>query len=153
MTGRILEFNREKNTGFIGTDSGNKYKFNISEWKEEESYPKKNTAVEFMLEEETAIFIYPIQETKTAENKKNMKTSMYAKVSLLAGILGVLAFFYFAYNHTTVEKGYFYTIPSLFAILTGHISRRSTVASLGLGLGYIVTMMYLIVIVIGSFLS
>ena len=154
MIGKILEFDREKSTGFIGTQSGNKYKFHISDYKEEETYPKKGISVEFMLEEEVAIFIYPIKETKSATTKnQNITTSMYSKVSLIAGIIGVLAFVYFAYNHAYVEKGYFYTIPSLFAILTGHISRKSKIASLGLSLGYIVTMMYIVVIAVGSVLS
>ncbi|MFT5660382.1 MAG: cold shock CspA family protein [Sulfurimonas sp.] len=154
MIGKILEFNREKNSGLIVTESGNKYAFHISEYKDEGTYPKKGGPVEFMLEEESAIFIYPIKETNSSTNKnQNLKISMYAKVSLIAGLIGVFAFLYFAYNHSYVEKGYFYTIPSLFAILTGHISRKSKTASLGLVLGYIVTMMYIVVIVIGSFLS
>ena len=158
MNGKILEFNLEKNTGLIQSPSGNKYKFHISEWKVEDTYPKKGSSVEFMLEEEKAIFIYPIEEKPEKDvSKKTQKTkttiSMYATVSFLSGILGVLAFLYFAYNHSNVEKGYFYTIPALFAILTGHIARKSTRASLGLGLGYIVSMMYIIIIAIGSLLS
>ena len=154
MIGKILEFDREKNTGFISTQSGNKYKFHISDYKEEETYPKKNISVEFMLEEERAIFIYPSKQTNEPTSKKqSIKTSLYAKVSLIARIIGVGAFLYFAYNHSNVEKGYFYTIPSLFAILTGHISKKSKTASLGLILGYIVTMMYILVIAIGSFLA
>lgn len=154
MIGKILEFNRDKNTGLIVTDSGNKYKFHASEYKEENAYPKKGNSVEFMLDEEKAIFIYPIENTTSEkENKKNSQNSIYAKVSLIAGLIGVGAFLYFAYNHSTVEKGYFYTIPSLFAILTGHVSRKSKTASLGLSLGYIVSMMYLIIITIGTYLS
>lgn len=154
MIGKILEFNREKNTGLIITQSGNKYKFNISDWKVEDTYPKKDSSVEFMLEEEKAIFIYPTEEDASSKTKNTkLKTSMYANVSLIFGLLGLMAFLYFAYNHSTVIKGYFYTIPSLFAIITGHISKKSKRASLGLGLGYIVTMMYIIIIIIGSFLS
>lgn len=153
MNGKILEFNLEKNSGLIESPSGNKYKFNISEWKVEESYPKKGTSVEFMLEEENAIYIYPIKEQGTTSKKMQKTTSMYASVSFISGLLGVLAFLYFAYNHGTVEKGYLYTIPALFAILTGHIAKKSARASLGLGLGYVVSIMYIIIIAIGSFLS
>lgn len=154
MKGKILEFNREKNTGIITTASGNKYTFHISEYKEENSYPKKDTSVEFMLEEENAIFIYPIPEIKeTTKTQKKSTTSMYATVSLLSSIIGIIAFLYFAYNHHSVEKGYFYTIPSLFAIITGHFSSKSKSASLGLAFGYVVTMMYVIIVVIGSVLS
>ena len=153
MTGKILEFNRESNKGVIVSPSGNKYPFHIADYKVQDSYPKKNSSVEFILEEERAIFIYPISEEESAKQKeKHTKSSMYAKVSLLSGILGIAAFVYFAYNSSTVEKGYLYTIPSLFAILTGHVSKKSKTASLGLSLGYIVTMMYLIIIAVASFL-
>ena len=153
MTGKILEFNVDKNKGTILSGSGNKYQFHISEWKEKGTYPTKDTHVEFMLEEEKAIYIYSINEKVVAkEQESKAKSSMFSKVSFISGILGVVAFFYFAYNHASVEKGYFYTIAPLFAILTGHISKKSILASLGLSLGYIVTMMYLIIIAIASFL-
>ena len=154
MTGKILEFNRETNKGTIVSASGNKYHFHISDFKVEDSYPKKNLYVDFMLEEEKAIFIYPSDtQSKSSPKEQKMRSSIYGKVSFIFALVGVAAFVYFAYNSKTVTQGYFYTIPPLFAILTGHFAKKSFLSTLGLILGYLVAMLYIIVIVVGSFLS
>lgn len=153
MQGSVLEFNLQKNKGVIVTTSGNKYNFNAKEWKSKDSLPQKNTQVEFMLEGESAIFIYPLKGQTKVQEKKNTKSTMYALVSLLSSIIGLLGFLYYAYNAKDINYGFLYTIPSLFAIITGHLSSKNKTRLLGLVLGYVVSMTYIIVIILGSVLS
>lgn len=58
MKGYILDFSDVTHTGYITTDDGNRFKFNIIEWKEAELRPKKGLYVDFDVDGKKAIEIF-----------------------------------------------------------------------------------------------
>lgn len=146
MQGKILEYDIQKSTGLISANDGKRYSFNNIEWKSEKIYPAPGVTVDFAIDGENATQIYA---TKNAQQsiQNARENSSLATVSFVFGVIGFLS------------SWWLFSIPSLIAIVTGHIARsrisRSEggldgdgLALAGLILGYVVLAIYLLIILI-----
>ena len=149
MRGRILDYSIQKSEGIILADDGERYSFKTSEWKTESIHPDKNLQVDFTVKETEATDIYVVEEIQTKYNSttatQNQQTSVAAIVSLIFGISGLFA------------SWWFFAIPSIIAIITGHFARFNIknsktalngdgLAIAGLVLGYMVMLFYIIIV-------
>lgn len=62
MTGKILNIDTETNSGVISAQDGNRYNFNISEWKTNNRQPAIGLEVDFTILDEMANEIYLINQ-------------------------------------------------------------------------------------------
>jgi len=150
MKGKVLDYVIKSGEGYISGDDGERYTFNASEWMSNESYPYKGCSVDFVIEETHAVKVY-----MTHLQQSSQETSAAAVVSLVFGIMAVM------FNWWSLM------LPSLVAIISGHLARASIknsnrtlggdgLAIGGLILGYFSLVIYLIIItffigLIGSF--
>ena len=151
MKGKVLEYIVKSGEGHISGDNGERYTFNASEWMSNESYPYKGCSVDFVIEDTNAVKVYMAHSQKSSQ-----ETSAAAIVSLVFGIMAVM------FNWWSLM------VPSLVAIISGHLARARIkksngavggdgLAIGGLILGYFSMVIYLIIItfffgLIGSFI-
>lgn len=64
MTGKILNIDTDANVGVISGQDGNRYNFNISEWKSSDTKPAVGLEVDFNILDEMASDIYLINKAK-----------------------------------------------------------------------------------------
>ena len=69
MKGKILDFNEENRTGVISGDDGNRYNFEIGQWKTD-VLPKVSDEVDFSENDGTAEAIYLMRNPSNASSKK-----------------------------------------------------------------------------------
>ncbi len=91
MKGRILGYDSRSSEGAIQGADGNRYSFQLAEWKGEE-VPKPESAVDFIPEGGAALKIYPIRDHE-AEQKK-----------LILGIISLLITFFLGFIGTLVSR-------------------------------------------------
>lgn len=141
MQGKILDYTINTGEGYISGDDGQRYNFKISEWMSHNAYPHKACGVDFVIEDANAVKIY-----STSAKPFSHETSSAAIVSLVFGIIAVMFTWWLL------------MIPSLIAIITGHVARvriKSSKGTLGgdglalggLILGYFSFAIYLIMMV------
>ncbi len=147
MRGEILDYSIPKGNGIITAKDGNRYRFVSQEWMQNDLYPKKGMEVDFSIEGDNAKEIYIITTKNNINvNVAQQETSSLAIVSLVFGILAIL------FDVWT------FIIPSIVAIVTGHIARATIkksngklngegMALAGLILGYISLAVYLIIFI------
>ena len=148
MTGQILDYNIQDAEGIISGEDGKRYSFTNAEWNTSSSHPEQGIEVDFQIQGETALDVYsieePKQDTQTNINIQSVSTSSAAVVSLVFGIIGIFITWWML------------GIPSIIAIITGHIAKSNIKASkgllegdglatAGLILGYIMMTIYLLV--------
>mgnify|MGYP007068778213 FL=1 len=68
MKGKILGYDSNSNEGAIKGTDGNRYTFQLTEWKGGEAQ-KEEIPVDFVPNEGCALKIYPIKDTKAEESK------------------------------------------------------------------------------------
>ncbi len=148
MRGKVLDYSIQTGAGVISADDGQRYSFLASEWKTQATHPAKNIEVDFAIQENSATGIYVVEQVQTKYDNHAMQTqstSVAAVVSLVFGIGGL--FF----------DWWFFALPSIIAIISGHIARSNIknshgrlggdgLAVTGLVLGYIVILLYLVVV-------
>lgn len=92
MTGKILGYDSNNDTGVISTDNGTRYKFTKEDWREDIS-PQKELLVDFEEgEQNTAKDIYMITDT-LAEN-----------TNILLGLIAVAITFIFGFIGTFISR-------------------------------------------------
>lgn len=146
MQGKILEYDIQKSTGLISGNDGKRYSFINSEWRSKNSHPVQNMSVDFAINGESATEIYVINgsDMQSANARDN---STLAIVSFVFGVIGFLS------------SWWLFSIPSIVAIITGHIARSKIAKSggeldgdglalAGLILGYVVLAIYLLIVLI-----
>lgn len=148
MRGKVLDYSIQTAEGIISGDNGERYSFIASEWKTRNSHPLKGVIVDFATQENSAVEIYVIEQAQNKYDEnviQSQSTSVAAVVSMIFGIGGL--FF----------DWWFFAIPSIIAIITGHMARSNIknsngrlsgdgFAVTGLVLGYIVILLYLVVV-------
>lgn len=150
MTGVILDYSLQDSSGIISGDNGNRYKFTNAQWKSTNKMPEKNTKVDFEGNEDgEALNIYALEQTQQLQQNivvNGVSNSSAAIVSFVFGLVGIFS------------SWWLFGIPSIVAIITGHIARSNIKASegkldggglalVGLILGYLTIGFYLLVIV------
>jgi hypothetical protein len=147
LKGEILDYAISSGEGIISAEDGTRYNFKSSEWTSNDIHPERGLKVDFLLEDNKATKIYAIKsKTDNVVNIVQQETSVAAIISLIFGIIGLL------FDMWT------FAIPSLIAIISGHIARSNIkgsngkltgdgMASGGLILGYITLVLYLIVFI------
>ncbi|WP_226989168.1 hypothetical protein [Paraglaciecola arctica] len=70
MKGKILEFNEDSRSGVISGDDGNRYNFEIKEWKGT-ALPKAGNKIDFSINGENAEAIYAESLGSAGASKKN----------------------------------------------------------------------------------
>ena len=87
MTGKILGFDTETNTGTISGDDGKRYKFEKQDWKESFA-PQKDTKVDFdIAEDDSAKEIYKIND-KLAEQNDTLMGLLAVGITFFFGFIG-----------------------------------------------------------------
>lgn len=150
MKGEVLDFSLQNNSGIITTEDGTRFEFINSKWKSPNSFPKKGETVDFIANGESAIEIYSTQEQQAVSTDKNIiiKTAQTSSAAVASMIFGIIGFFL---------DWWLFAIPSIIAIITGHIAKSNIarsdgmlsgngIATVGLILGYLVTLVYLLVL-------
>ena len=150
MTGKILDYSIQNGEGIISADDGERYSFQVSQWKTNDAHPAKNMQVDFAINDTEATEIYALNEITTKYSNttvvQNQETSVGAIISLIFGIAGLFA------------SWWLFAIPSIVAIITGHFARSviknsngrlggDGLAVTGLVLGYLVILFYIVVVV------
>lgn len=147
MQGVILDYNIQTNSGVISGNDGKRYSFSNLEWRSTTAMPQKNTTVDFeTTENHEAVNIYVLQNTQQNIVINNSSTSAAAIVSLIFGLIGMFS------------SWWLFGIPSVIAVISGHIARSNIkiskgrldgagLALAGLILGYIVICFYLLIII------
>ena len=150
MTGTILNFNIQEGAGVISGDDGQRYNFTSTEWKTEASAPQQNQKVDFEAgEENTAKNIYAVQNQQAATQQVIIQGSRTSTAAIISLVFGILGFF---------SSWWLFGIPSLVAVITGHVARAnvknsngdlegSGLALAGLIMGYIVLAFYLLIVI------
>ena len=148
MTGKILHFSIQEGKGIISASDGQRYDFLSEAWKSFEIHPVKDTEVDFTISEGNAVAIYALNNAQTHHQThitlQAPQTSMAAVVSMIFGIIGI----FFTW--------WVLAIPSVIAIIAGHVARSNIASShgklggdgfaiAGLILGYIVIALYILV--------
>lgn len=88
MKGTILDFNSESRTGIITADDGNRYTFEVAQWKSS-MLPKSGAKVDFSVNNGSAEAIYQEQAAANIGSKKVTA----AILAFFLGYLGVHKFF------------------------------------------------------------
>ncbi len=147
MQGNILEYNQQNNTGIISANDGKRYTFNIAEWKSTTTDPSQGMTVDFSTDGESARAIYATLASQNTTVIKSQESAGLAIVSLIFGVVGFLS------------SWWLFAIPSIVAVVTGHMARSKIARSqgelggeglalAGLILGYIVLGIYLLILMI-----
>lgn len=148
MQGIILNYTIQTGKGLISGDDGKRYKFEIQNWVSRTTNPEVGTKIDFEIRDDEAINIYLIAQIQQPQVQKKMieqETSVAAILSLIFGIIGV------------TSAWFFFAIPSIIAVLFGHIAlwninaNQKTVEGKGLAiagllLGYFTILLYLLLI-------
>jgi len=122
MRGEILEYNISDSKGIISAEDGNRYEFIVANWKSNVVHPKNGMEVDFVVSEKVASEIYPRKNVSNNTQQVSVvhqQTSGAAIASLVFGILSLLVSWW--------SLG----IPSIIAIITGHIARGNIKRSQG----------------------
>ena len=72
MKGKILDYMINTSSGVISGDDGNRYRFNASEWMQNDSFPQQGASVDFVVDGEKDICNCP-----SIFAKKNLDSSHY----------------------------------------------------------------------------
>ena len=115
MKGKILDYMINTSSGVISGDDGNRYRFNASEWMQNDSFPQQGASVDFVVDGENATKIYVI-----APLFSQRKTSAAAIISLSFGAL------------SWIFGWWVLMIPSFVAVVAGHIARSDIKNSNGM---------------------
>jgi len=107
MKGKILGFNKESRSGAISGDDGNRYDFEIVQWKGV-SLPKAGKRVDFVIKDESAEAIYPDPFDSGLVSKKIVAVAL----AFFLGIFGAHKF-YLGYN----KEGVIMLLVSLFGFI------------------------------------
>jgi hypothetical protein len=91
MKGRILGYDSENSEGAIQGADGNRYSFQLAEWKGEDA-PRPEMAVDFVPDGGVALKIYPIRDSEAEENK------------LVLSIISLLITFFLGFIGTLVSR-------------------------------------------------
>jgi len=91
MKGRILGYDGRNSEGAIQGADGNRYSFQLAEWKVED-VPKPEMAVDFIPEGGVALKIYPIRDSEAEQNK------------LVLSIISLLITFFLGFIGTLVSR-------------------------------------------------
>lgn len=91
MKGKILGYDSSSNEGAIQGADGNRYAFQLTEWKGADT-PKPETPVDFISDEGFALKIYPVKDTEAEENK------------LVLGIVSLLITFFLGFIGTLIAR-------------------------------------------------
>ena len=107
MKGKILEYNEESREGVISGDDGNRYSFEITQWKGA-TLPKAGTRIDFSANGESAEAIY-------AESYSTSGSSKKIAAALLAFFLGVFGAHKFYLGYT--KQGVIMLLVFLFGFI------------------------------------
>lgn len=89
MTGKILGFDVETNTGTISGDDGKRYTFAKEGWKENHA-PSRDTKVDFHVDEEgKPVDIYQVKDA-AADNTKTIMGVISLAITFFFGFIGTL---------------------------------------------------------------
>jgi len=149
VKGKILDYNLQEGEGIISADNGERYNFTNKNWKSS-IHPSSNQTVDFTPDATQAIDIYVIDSKNAYTHTtviQSQQTSGLAITSMIFGILGFLS------------SWWLLAIPSIIAIITGHIARSSIknsqdrmdgdgFALVGLILGYLIILAYVAIVFI-----
>ncbi len=91
MKGRILGYDSKNSEGAIQGEDGNRYSFQLAEWKGED-VPRPEMAVDFVPDGGVALKIYPIRDSEAEENK------------LVLSIISLLITFFLGFIGTLVSR-------------------------------------------------
>jgi len=91
MKGKIIGYDSSSNEGAINGTDGNRYTFQLTEWKGGDT-PKAEIAVDFVPNEGCALKIYPIKDTETEESK------------LIFGIISLFITFFLGFIGTLISR-------------------------------------------------
>ena len=147
MKGKILDFDIQSSEGVISADDGKRYTFSTKQWESSDISPEKNIEVDFTAEEQIAIEIYAIKKEDTSPQTITVVTAPTSSAAVVSMIFGIGGLFF---------TWWILGLPSLIAIITGHIAKSniknsngtlggSGFATAGLVLGYLVLIGYLLV--------
>ena len=150
MKGKVLDYNLQDNGGIILADDGNRYNFTNSHWKSNDTMPQKNVELDFVIEGENAIDIYATKSEKRSNQHITIQTTQTSAAAVTSMIFGIIGLFL---------DWWLFALPSIVAIITGHIAKANIAASngtlsgsgmatAGLILGYVVILIYLSVVFI-----
>jgi len=143
MQGTILNYNIQQGTGLISANDGNRYEFEIKDWTSTTTSPSAGIKIDFEVQQSKALNIYLLDQTP--QYTTSQETSTTAILSLIFGIIGL------------TSAWFFFAIPSIVAVILGHIASSSInanpdkvsgkgLAIAGLLLGYFVIIIYIILI-------
>lgn len=141
MQGKILTYDKAAKTGIIAGYDGNRYEFVRDEYKND-ILSIDAAEVDFVVDGQQARDIYLLNPAAVMQ----VKTSSLAITSLVFGLVGLFS------------SWYLLAIPSILAIVFGHIAHSKIkyskgrlggreLATIGLILGYVVTVLSLIIVV------
>lgn len=148
MTGKVLHFSIQEAKGIISAHNGERYEFSSADWKSMDIHPLKDTEVDFTINEGSAVAIYALKSAQMQHQTHIMiqapQTSTAAVMSMVFGLIGM----FFTW--------WLLAIPSVIAIITGHVARSNIASSngklggdgfalAGLILGYLVILLYIAV--------
>ncbi|WP_345980261.1 DUF4190 domain-containing protein [Sulfurimonas sp. HSL3-2] len=147
MRGKILDYTIQTGSGVISADDGQRYNFQASQWKTQNVHPAKNVVVDFTVEEGNAVEIYVIEQQQSKYDNTSVQTQETSVAAIISMIFGIGGLFF---------DWWFFAIPSVIAIITGHVARSNIknshgrlggdgFAVAGLVLGYIVILLYLLI--------
>ena len=147
MRGKILDYTIQTGSGVISADDGQRYDFLASEWKAQSVHPAKNVVVDFTVEEGNAVDIYVLEQQQSKYDNTAVQTQETSVAAIISMIFGIGGLFF---------DWWFFAIPSIIAIITGHVARSNIKKSqgrlggdgfavAGLVLGYIVVLLYLLI--------
>lgn len=88
MKGKILGYDNSSNEGAIKGTDGNRYTFQLTEWKGGDT-PKAEILVDFVSNEDCALKIYPIKDTD-AEKSKFVFGIISLLITFFLGFIGTL---------------------------------------------------------------
>lgn len=145
MQGTILDYNYKNAAGIISGADGLRYAFTSADWKSTDAHPKKETRVDFNIAEDKAIEVYALAPAQTPQSVAQVSTSVAAVFSLVFGLIGLFL------------DWWFFALPSIIAVITGHVARGNIrnsngrlggdgMAIAGLVLGYIPIGIYLFIV-------
>ena len=91
MKGKMFGFDEKSNEGAIEGIDGNRYSFQIEEWKGNGT-PAAESSVDFVIDNEKAIKIYPIRDHEAETNK------------IVLGIISLLITFFLGFIGTLISR-------------------------------------------------
>ena len=91
MEGRVLGFDERTKEGVLKGKDGNRYKFSVDSWKNDQS-PSFDMLVDFEISEESAVNIFPIKDKDAEDNKA------------ILGIVSLLLTFFLSFIGTSISR-------------------------------------------------